>query len=138
MHHPFNRTQPGDLVAAPMLTETMILINSYPIADALFNKRGSLYSDRPVLTMSGELVGWANTMGFLSMGDQLKYSREIFHKHIGTAALMKRWNPLVQEKLRNCMLRILRNPDSEALAGHLRQYVPVSFWGARMLISAAA
>lgn len=38
-----------------MLGTDLIILNSYEAATDLLDKRGAIYSDRPVLTMLGEL-----------------------------------------------------------------------------------
>lgn len=110
----------GDIVSASVLGQTTIIINSYPIAHALLNQRGSIYSDRPTIPFAMELVR-EKTLGFMKMGDRHRLSRSIIHKAIGTQETVKRYFPVVEDHMRKCMLKIASNPKE--LQSHIRQYV---------------
>lgn len=45
----------SDVIRLNMLGTDLIILNSYEAATDLLDKRGAIYSDRPVLTMLGEL-----------------------------------------------------------------------------------
>lgn len=45
----------SDVIRLNMLGTDFIILNSYEAATDLLDKRGAIYSDRPVLTMLGEL-----------------------------------------------------------------------------------
>ena len=45
----------GDMVYVESLGTQVIFLNKFEVTNELFEKRSALYSDRPLLTMSGEL-----------------------------------------------------------------------------------
>lgn len=45
----------SDIIRLDMFGTDLIVLNSYEVATDLLDKRGTIYSDRPILTMLGEL-----------------------------------------------------------------------------------
>jgi hypothetical protein len=113
-------TNAGDLVSATILGKSIIIINSYSIADALLNRKGAIYSDRPQYTMASELVGWNKPMTLLNQGERHRFSRAVLHKTIGTVSSLSEYYPLIEAELRSCMGRILQDPAD--ISKELRQY----------------
>lgn len=111
---------PGDLVSLSMVGQTMIIINSFSIADALLNRKGSLYSDRPVLPMASELVGWDRTIALLRTGDRHRYFRSMYHKVMGTYEAAQRFHALIEDESRNCLRRLVFDHGPEAILKHVR------------------
>jgi hypothetical protein len=104
-----------------MLGQTMIIINSFQVADALLTREGSVFSDRPQATMACELVGWNRLITLMPMSDDLRSARAILHQSIGTTTSMEQYYSLIEMYQRKCMAGILAEPDK--LVKHLRQYV---------------
>ena len=52
-HH----TPPGHLVGLSALGNKILVLNSHKAINDLLDKRGGIYSDRPVFTAGGELMG---------------------------------------------------------------------------------
>ena len=63
--------------------QPMIIVNSADIM-AGFDKKGSIYSDRPRLELAGELVGYSKTLALLPYGSRLRAYRRHFSRVIGT------------------------------------------------------
>jgi hypothetical protein len=91
--------------------------------DMLDNK-GAIYSDRPILPVAGELIGWKNVMTLLQYGDRLRRHRKNFHSVIGTRAAMSVYNQVEEIETRRFLKRVLTSPDQ--LQAHVRQYVFLS------------
>jgi len=85
----------------------------------MLDKKSPIYSDRPVLQMAGELVGWKNTLVLLPYGDRFRRFRRFFHTVIGTRATMKRFYPVEQTETHGFLRRVLAKPAD--LAAHIRQ-----------------
>jgi hypothetical protein len=66
----------------------------------VLDKKGAVYSDRPVLPMGGELVGWKHTLALLPYGDRCRQLRENMHRIIGNRAALKVYHPI--EKIETC------------------------------------
>jgi hypothetical protein len=87
----------------------------------MLEKKSSVYSDRPVLPMGGELVGWKNTLVLLPYGDHLREYRKNFHRVIGSRAALDIYQPIEEIETRRFLKRVLAKPDQ--LQAHVRQYV---------------
>jgi hypothetical protein len=98
---------------------SMIIVNSADIMDEL-DKQGAVYSDRPILEMGGELVGYANTLVLLRYGPRFRTFRKHFSSTIGPVPLEDRKRTVEYESHR-FLKRVLATPDN--LLAHLRKYV---------------
>jgi len=87
----------------------------------MLDKKSAIYSDRPVLQMAGELVGWKNTLVLLPYGDRFRRYRRLFHGLIGTPAAVKGFYPSQELEAKRFLRRLLTKPDD--LAAHVRKYV---------------
>jgi len=98
-----------------------MVLNSVKTAVEMLDKKSSVYSDRPVLPMGGELVGWKNTLVLLPYGDNLREYRKNFHRVIGSRAAMDIYQPIEEIETHRFLKRVLAKPDQ--LQAHVRQYV---------------
>ena len=57
----------GEILSVKLLGRPMIIVNSAAIMEEL-DKKGAIYSDRPVLEMGGELLGYSQTLVFIRYG----------------------------------------------------------------------
>ncbi|KAJ3563157.1 hypothetical protein NP233_g9122 [Leucocoprinus birnbaumii] len=85
----------------------------------MLEKKGSIYSERPMLQMGGELVGWKNTLVLLPYGDRFKSYRRNFHRSIGSHTSMSRFYPVEESETHKFLKRLLSTPDD--LIKHIRQ-----------------
>jgi hypothetical protein len=85
----------------------------------MLDKKSSIYSDRPVLQMSGELVGWKNTLVLLPYGDRLRSYRKMLHRLIGSRSAMKQFHPIEVVETQRFLRRVLAKPDD--LPVHIRK-----------------
>ncbi|KAG1905769.1 cytochrome P450 [Suillus fuscotomentosus] len=112
------RKKYGDISHIEVLGRHIIVLNSVEAAMALLDKKSSVYSDRPVLTMGGELVGWKYCLGFLSYGDRFRYYRKNIHRVIGSRAAMAVYEPIEEIETRRFLKRVFAKP--EQLQAHIR------------------
>lgn len=98
--------------------QTVIHVNSYKAAEDLLEKRSGIYSERPTLTMCGELIGWDKAL-ILSRGDRHRTYRRLFHRIIGNHAHLKQFYPVEEEETRKFLQRVMQEPDK--LNMHVRQ-----------------
>ena len=85
----------------------------------MLDKKSSIYSDRPVLQMGGELVGWKNTMVLLPYGDRFRRYRRMCHSLIGSAQTIQRFYPSEELEARRFLRRVLNKPAD--LSAHVRK-----------------
>ena len=95
-----------------------MILNSAETAVEMLDKKGSIYSDRPVLQMGGELVGWKNSLGLLPYGERFRNSRRFAHRLIGTIASASVFYPVQELETHRFLKRLAKNPDD--LAAHVR------------------
>ncbi|KAG2138836.1 cytochrome P450 [Suillus cothurnatus] len=79
----------GAISHAEVLGQHIVVLNSVKSAMDVLDKKGAVYSDRPVLPMGGELVGWKHTLALLPYGDRCRQLRENMHRIIGNRAALK-------------------------------------------------
>jgi hypothetical protein len=103
----------------------MVILNSAEVVIAMLDKKGSIYSDRPVMQMGGELVGWKNSLVLQRYGERLRGYRRLFYKVIGTDQSMSEYYPVEEIETHKFIKRLLETPQD--LADHIRKYVLV-FW----------
>ncbi|KAF8192574.1 cytochrome P450 [Pholiota molesta] len=111
----------GDICSVTVLGQPLIIINSAKIANEMLDKKSAIYSDRPVLQMGGELVGWKNTMVLLPYSDRFRRYRRLFHSLIGNHAAVTQFHPSQETETRRFLRRILLSPDD--FSQHVRRTV---------------
>ncbi|KAJ6552768.1 cytochrome P450 [Mycena capillaripes] len=108
----------GDLSSLTVFGQTMVIINSMKVAEDLLDVRGAIFSDRPVMPMGGELVGFNNALSLSQYGDRVRTERKIFHRLFGSQAAIRQFVPLVSSEICKLLQNIISNPDgvSEQIA----------------------
>ncbi|KAF8961871.1 cytochrome P450 [Flammula alnicola] len=109
----------GDIVSVSVFGQQMIILNSAKTAIEMQDKKSSIYSDRPVMQMGGELVGWKNTLVLIPYGDRFRNYRKLFHQTIGSHAAMSQFHPVEEVETNRFLKRVLTNPDD--LVAHVRK-----------------
>lgn len=109
----------GDISCAEVLGQHMIILNSVNAAIEMLDKKSSIYSDRPVLPMGGELVGWKNTLVLLPYGDRFRAYRRNFHHVIGSRAHMEAYHHVEAIETHRFLQRVLAKPSE--LSAHVRK-----------------
>ena len=86
---PLRRLCLGGIVYVNVLGQHIVILNSAKQAKSMLDNKSSIYSDRPVLQMGGELVGWSEALGMKPYGQQYRERRRYIHNSIGTKTAMK-------------------------------------------------
>jgi hypothetical protein len=102
----------------------MIILNSAEHAVALLDKRSTLYSDRPVLVMGGELVGWKYILALTPYGARFREYRRYIAKAIGGRAQMEKHIEVIESYTKKFLQRLLSDPGH--VSTHIRKYVLLS------------
>lgn len=111
----------GDICSVTVLGQTVVILNSAKMAIDMLSKKSTIYSDRPVSQMAGELVGWKYSLALLPYGERFRRYRRLFHSLIGNQSMIRRFYPHEELEARKFLRRILAKPDD--LAAHVRKYV---------------
>jgi len=108
-------------VSVCIFGQRIIIVNSAEIATDMLEKKGSIYSDRPVMEMGGEMVGWKNTLVLITYGDRFRRYRKLFHKLIGNSTSMSQFYPTEEVETHKFLKHLLYTPQD--LVTHIRRYV---------------
>ena len=115
---------PIDFSVGPMTTvsvfgQPIIVVNSSKTAVDLMDKKSAIYSDRPVMPMGGELVGWKDTLVLVPYGDRFRNYRKFFHQVIGSNSSVSLYYPTEELETHRFLKSVLKAPDD--LVAHIRQ-----------------
>ena len=102
-----------------LLGQRVVILNSAEFASELLEKRSAIYSDRPTLTMSGELVGWKNSLGLVRYNDKFREYRRFISRKMGTRSLVQEFYQLEEMETRMFIQRVLKEPEN--LVAHIRR-----------------
>ena len=94
-------------------------MNSVQVAIDILEKKGNILSDRPIMTMGGELIGWKHSMALLPYGERLRSYRRLFYHTIGNNASMSKFHPIEEVETHKFLKRLISSPQN--LAQHIRQ-----------------
>lgn len=109
----------GDICSVTVMGQPIVVLNSRRVVCEILDKKSSIYSDRPVLQMGGELVGWKNTLVLLPYGDRFRRYRRLFHSLVGSHATIKSFLPMEEMETRRFLQRVLAKPED--LQTHIRK-----------------
>ncbi|KAH8102293.1 cytochrome P450 [Cristinia sonorae] len=111
----------GDILSVTLLGQTIVILGSPKHAFELLEKRSTTYSDRPILVMCGELMGWDQALALTHYGDRFREYRRLLGRLIGSKALVKQFHSLIEQETHRFLSRVLRNPDG--VAAHIRNSI---------------
>ncbi|KAJ7132207.1 cytochrome P450 [Mycena epipterygia] len=109
----------GDISSVSVFGQQLTILNSVKVAKEILDSKSSIYSDRPVVPMGGELVGWKNTFVLTPYGDRFRNYRKLAHSLFGSRSTMSSFEPLEELETHRFLKRLLSNPD--ALQDHIRK-----------------
>ncbi|OBZ77609.1 O-methylsterigmatocystin oxidoreductase [Grifola frondosa] len=99
-----------------------LIIGSARAGNDLLDARGSIYSDRPIAVMAGELVGWNRGLGYCPgpFNHRFREFRRLFQQFIGPRASQGPGILAAQEaEARNLTLKLIQDPAG--FVTHIRQ-----------------
>ncbi|KAI0039477.1 cytochrome P450 [Auriscalpium vulgare] len=108
----------GPIVHVRALGQSFIILNDVRVAGDMLDKKSTIYSDRPVFVMAGELTGWKDTLVFTPPGERFKEYRKYLHGTMGTRSAIEKLNGLFETETQAFLKRVLRKP--EAIAENIR------------------
>ncbi|KAF9887204.1 hypothetical protein FE257_010458 [Aspergillus nanangensis] len=108
----------GPISTVSVFGQRIIILNSAQYALDLLEKRSSVNSDRPDMTMT-KLSGWGDGLAMLEYSKRFHTYRKNMHREIGSKASVARFNQAQEVEVRRFLLRLLNNPND--LVGHARK-----------------
>lgn len=102
-----------------MLGKVIVVLNDIDVVFELLDKRSRIFSDRPSLTFSGEMIGWNRSPSHMSYTNRLTAHRRQMHQIIGTKDGISRFYPLQELEMRRFLLHVLNDPKDLFKSIHL-------------------
>ncbi|KAI6001506.1 cytochrome P450 [Pisolithus marmoratus] len=109
----------GDVMHLEIFGRHIVILNSANAAVEMLEKKSSIYSDRPVVPMGGELVGWKEALILLPYGDRFRVHRKNFHRVLGSRTVASVYHPVEEEETLKFLHHVLVKPAD--LNVHLRR-----------------
>ncbi|KAJ7720165.1 cytochrome P450 [Mycena metata] len=100
----------SDIIHLDAAGTSIVVISSMETVKDLFEKRSSLYSDRPRAVMLAELMGWD-----FGLGDRWRANRRLFHETFSVGA-GKQFYPQERAAAHELLRRMLQDPQRDIMA----------------------
>ncbi|KAF9022861.1 cytochrome P450 [Hymenopellis radicata] len=109
----------SDLVSMQVLGQTVIIVNSAETANELFERRSTVYSDRPTFRMLNTVMKWDWNFVFMRYSDHWRLCRKTFHQYFNMNQV-----DAYQPVQLNASVFLLRNmlDAPEDFFGHVRHH----------------
>ncbi|TRM63526.1 cytochrome P450 [Schizophyllum amplum] len=107
----------SDLLYVNTVGTDVLIINSNKVAQDLFEKQSSIFSDRPRMPMLLELVGFGWDFSFMPYGRRWRELRKAFVRQFHPPALFN-YHPTILQGTRELLVDFLDRPDE--FIRHLR------------------
>jgi cytochrome P450 len=104
------RSTYGDIIYARLLSKPVLVVNSEEVAKDLFERRSSIYSDRPQSIVYEAFASDFNT-GFMPYGNRWRLHRRIFHQAFHQAAVPAYHAALIRSA-HKMLFSLLQDPDN--------------------------
>ncbi|EPS98969.1 hypothetical protein FOMPIDRAFT_1125292 [Fomitopsis schrenkii] len=114
----------GDIVSISLFGKRMVILNSLDVANELLDRKGAIYSDRPVLPVSGEIVNLARFTGFQQYGPVLKNMRRLVSQTVGTNKSLTQLTGALEDLVQDFVRRVASDPLS--LSRHVQRLTATS------------
>ncbi|TFY83648.1 hypothetical protein EWM64_g367 [Hericium alpestre] len=102
--------QYGGIVSLNILGQSIIILNTTQAVSDMLDKKSSIYSDRPYLTMACELVGLKKLLGLSTYGDRFREYRRMLFRVMGSKSSMARYQNVEELETHRFLKRVLANP----------------------------
>jgi hypothetical protein len=97
----------GDIVCVHVLGKPLVILNSAEAAKSMLEKKSAISSDRPILQMGGELIGWRRVLGLSPYGDRFREIRKYIHRAMGSKSLVAQYHDIMFSETHKSLRRIL-------------------------------
>ncbi|KAJ7612691.1 cytochrome P450 [Roridomyces roridus] len=101
----------GDITSINVMGQQITILNSMNVAVELLDKRSAICSDRPRVTMAGELVGWNQNLGLTPYGGRFRRFRRMAHSVFGNRQLMMDFQSFEEAETHRFLKRVVSTPE---------------------------
>ncbi|GJE84148.1 cytochrome P450 [Phanerochaete sordida] len=106
----WSREYDSDIIYLNIAGTPIYVLNSVQATTDLLEKRSSIYSDREIMTMCHEIVGWGQNFALMPYGDSWREHRRMFHQHFHPGVVDKH-HAHIEKQAKDLLRRIHANPD---------------------------
>ncbi|KAI0274083.1 cytochrome P450 [Russula aff. rugulosa BPL654] len=99
----------GDVVSFHVFGKVIIVLNSLKANKDLLEKRGDVYSDRPVIPIF-QMMKWEWNLTFSNYTESFRQARKLLDRSL-RPAMIATYRPLLQTKAHVLLTHVLANPD---------------------------
>ncbi|THU99416.1 cytochrome P450 [Dendrothele bispora CBS 962.96] len=99
----------GDIVHVKVFQQHIVLLGSFEAAQAMFDKNGALFSDRPYNVML-PLMGWDFNFATHNYTSRYRRHRKIFHEFFSPSAIQK-YSYVQYREVESFLSRLERTPE---------------------------
>ncbi|KAH9970769.1 cytochrome P450 [Russula compacta] len=99
----------GDVVSLQVFGTVIVVLNSVKATKDLLEKRGEIYSDRPVIPFH-KMMGWDWFLPTARYGEPWRQGRKVLDRSLGPRATAT-YRPMLEAKARVLLTLILASPD---------------------------
>lgn len=113
------------MISVSAFGQRLVVLNTLEACIDLLDKRGAIYSERPILPMVGKLMGWAEQLVLLPLGENFRNQRRFLHRHLGSRNQLQKmepWNGLIESQAKVFLKRSLTDGASN-IVPNLHKYV---------------
>lgn len=110
----------GGVVHVSAFGQPLIILNSTNAITDLLEKRSGIYSDRPILPMAGEMIGYRDSVPLCPYGARHRESRKLMHTGLAQHKMVD-LHPIQEQKMRDFLHSLLLAPEKLPL--HIRRVV---------------
>lgn len=106
------RISQGPIVYLDILGKSIVILNDVQYAFDILDRKGRQYSDRPVLVMGGQMVGWDQGPALIQFGKQWSEYRRLMAQFLGSRAKVETsYSDILQNATRRFLKDIANEPD---------------------------
>ncbi|GJJ15722.1 hypothetical protein Clacol_010000 [Clathrus columnatus] len=101
----------GDLVYLDIFGTSMLFVNSYDIAKEMFDKKGNIYSNRPISTVMTDLLKLDWTLLLLRYSEKWRRTRTYFHQYFNPA-IAENYKDIHMKYVKVLLQRLYHSPEN--------------------------
>jgi hypothetical protein len=98
----------------------VVILNHPSVAQEMLDRKGSIYSDRPVLTFAS-MAGFGDALTLVSEGPEFKLQRKVFAQELGSKATLARFSSMTFAQTQRFIRNILREPSANKISQHIQK-----------------
>ncbi|KAH7377826.1 cytochrome P450 [Pyrenochaeta sp. MPI-SDFR-AT-0127] len=108
----------GPISSVTVMGQTFVIVNDASIALELLRDRATVYSGRPTMIFSGEMIGWKDTLALNGYTETFKLQRKNIAKVASSNVSLAVFDRVQEEESAHFLLNVLDSPGD--LFDHIR------------------